>query len=136
MARARWEVLAVVAAGGALGSLARYGISVALPHPGGGFAVSTLLANVAGCLLIGALMVGITQTARPHRLLRPFLGIGVLGGFTTFSTYVLDTVGSVLAGRPAVAAAYAVGSVLASLAAVVLGMAGARALLRRDPGGT
>ncbi|WP_199431671.1 fluoride efflux transporter FluC [Qaidamihabitans albus] len=134
MAALRWDVLAVIAAGGALGSLARHGVAEALPHPRGGFAVSTLLANVSGCLLIGVLMVAITQAAQPHRLLRPFLGIGVLGGFTTFSTYVLDGVESALAGRFGVALLYTAGSVLASLAAVILGMLGARALLRRNVG--
>ncbi|MEU6645485.1 CrcB family protein [Saccharomonospora sp. NPDC046836] len=131
--RPHWDVLLVIAAGGALGSLARYGMGVALPHPPGGFAVSTLLTNVLGCLLIGVLMVVITETAQPHRLLRPFLGIGLLGGFTTFSTYVLDTVDAAQHDRPWTALGYAVGSVFASLAAVLVGMLTTRRLLHRRP---
>lgn len=127
----QWDVLLVIAAGGALGSLARYGLAVALPHSRGGFAISTLLANVLGCLLIGVLMVVISQLAQPHRLLRPFLGIGLLGGFTTFSTYVVDAMYSVLEGRPGLAIGYAVGSVLASLFAVAAGMLVTRAVIRR-----
>ncbi|NIJ12649.1 CrcB protein [Saccharomonospora amisosensis] len=127
----QWDVLLVIAAGGALGSLARYGLTVALPHPRGGLALSTLLANVLGCLLIGVLMVVISQLAQPHRLLRPFLGIGLLGGFTTFSTYVVDAMRSVLEGRPGLAIGYAVGSVLASLVAVAAGMLVTRAVIRR-----
>lgn len=126
-----WDVLLVIAVGGALGSLARYGLAVALPHPPGDLALSTLLANVLGCLLIGVLMVVISQLAQPHRLLRPFLGIGVLGGFTTFSTYVVDAMYSVLQGRPGLAIGYAVGSVLASLFAVAAGMLVTRAVIRR-----
>lgn len=142
----QWDVLLAIAAGGALGSLARYGLAVGLPHPSGGFAVSTLLANVLGCVLIGVLMVVITEVAQPHRLLRPFAGVGFCGGFTTFSTYVVDAMESALQGRPGVALLYAGGSVLASLTAVVAGMVGARLLLRprraarerarqRQPGG-
>ncbi|EHR50569.1 Integral membrane protein possibly involved in chromosome condensation [Saccharomonospora marina XMU15] len=127
----QWDVLLVIAVGGALGSLARYGLAVALPHPPGDLALSTLLANVLGCLLIGVLMVVISQLAQPHRLLRPFLGIGVLGGFTTFSTYVVDAMYSVLQGRPGLAIGYAVGSVLASLFAVAAGMLVTRAVIRR-----
>nr|WP_048876652.1 CrcB family protein [Saccharomonospora saliphila] len=141
----RWDVLLVIAAGGALGSLARYGTGHALPHPPGGFASATLAANVAGCLLIGVLMETVTRAARPHRLVRPFLGIGVLGGFTTMSTAMVDVLDSVRAGHPALAAGYLAASLAASLAAVVAGILVVRALSRRlrsphggtseDPGG-
>jgi CrcB protein len=78
-------VLAAVASGGALGALARYGISVAWPHDPGTFPWSTWTINVTGCFLIGVLMA-----VTSHRLLRPFLATGVLGGFTTFSTWAVD----------------------------------------------
>nr|WP_245866005.1 CrcB family protein [Prauserella marina] len=138
---AHWDVLLVVAVGGGLGSLARYGLAEAIPHPEGGFAVATLLTNITGCLLIGALMVVITDSARPHRLLRPFLGIGVLGGFTTFSTCVVDAIESVMAGNAGIAIAYALASVAASLVAVVASMLltrrvlhgfGRRSMVRRE----
>lgn len=130
----RGEVLLAVAAGGALGSLARYGLGRALAHPPGGFATATVLANVLGCLLIGVLMAVLDHRPAPHRLVRPFVGVGVLGGFTTFSTYVLDTLDSARAGQILLALLYAVGSVVAGLTAVVAGFLGTRLLLRRDGG--
>ncbi|MPY97225.1 MAG: fluoride efflux transporter CrcB [Actinophytocola sp.] len=120
-------MLFAVAAGGAIGSLARYGLAVALPTTPGAFPWATLLANVVGCLLIGALMASLTEAGRPHRLLRPFFGIGVLGGFTTFSTYVIEVID---AGDPGVAVLYGVGTVVAALVAVVTGLVLTRAVLR------
>lgn len=128
----RWDVLLAVAAGGALGSLARYELGTALPSPTG---AATLLGNVAGCLALGALMAVLARKPAQPRLLRPFLGVGVCGGFTTFSTYVLDALSTACDGYLAAAFAYAAGSVLASLLAVAAGVAGTRRLLDR-PGST
>ena len=83
-------VLAAIAAGGAAGAAVRYLIGQAWPTPAGAFPFSTLAINVLGCALIGVLMVLITDVWSRQRLLRPFLGTGVLGGFTTFSTYAVD----------------------------------------------
>jgi CrcB protein len=126
-----WDVLAVIGAGGALGSLARCGLSVALPHSRGQFAVSTFVTNVSGCLLIGVLMAVITAAVGPHRLVRPFLGIGILGGYTTFSTYATDTLDLVMTGHPFTGLSYAVGTVAAALIAVLAGSEATRALLNR-----
>jgi CrcB protein len=83
-------VLAAISAGGVLGALARYGLGVAWPHPPHGFPWATWTINVSGSFLIGVLMTAIARW-RPHqRYLRPFLGVGVLGGFTTFSTSIVD----------------------------------------------
>ncbi|RSM35304.1 CrcB family protein [Amycolatopsis balhimycina DSM 5908] len=124
----RWDVLLAVGAGGALGSLARYGLSVAIPHARGEFAVATLLTNVIGCLLIGVLMAILTTTARPHHLLRPFLGVGILGGFTTFSTFVTDTLDAATTGRILVSLAYTLASVVLCLTAVTAGLTATRAV--------
>lgn len=129
--RAQWDVLLVIAAGGALGSVSRYALALALPHQPGSFAVATLLANVTGCLAIGVLTAVITEAGAPHRLLRPFVGIGFLGGFTTLSTFVVDALGSVRAGNPLTAAGYLTGSVLACLLAVAAGLFASRAVLTR-----
>jgi CrcB protein len=83
-------VLTAIAAGGSAGAAARYLIGREWPAPAGAFPVSTLAVNVLGCALIGALMVMVTDVWSRQRLLRPFLGTGVLGGFTTFSTYAVD----------------------------------------------
>jgi len=127
---ARWDILAVIAAGGALGSLARWGLAAALPRRPGGFPWATFLTNVTGCLLIGALMVLLAEAWPPSRYLRPFLGIGVLGGYTTFSTYVLDARNLLVTGHAGPAAAYLLGSLAVGLAAVWAGVALIRSVIR------
>ncbi len=127
---ARWDILAVIALGGALGSLARWGLAIALPHQPGAFPWATFLTNVSGCLLIGALMVLLADVWPPSRYLRPFLGIGVLGGFTTFSAYMLDTRALLVTGHPGTAGTYLLGSLAAGLAAVWAGVAMLRSAIR------
>jgi CrcB protein len=120
--RERWDILLVIAAGGALGSLARYGLTVAFPHADGQMPWGTWLANITGAFVLGTLMVFILDVWPPSRYLRPFLGVGVLGGYTTFSTMALDSRTLLVAGRPMVAAGYLAGSVLVGLAAVWAGV--------------
>ncbi|MFI7702472.1 fluoride efflux transporter CrcB [Nonomuraea sp. NPDC049480] len=117
-----WPVLAAIAAGGALGALARHAVQVALPAPPGGFPWATFWINVSGCLLIGVLMVLITEVRQAHRLARPFLGVGVLGGYTTFSAYAVDFVRLVQDRAPVTGLAYLAGTMAAALAAVAAGM--------------
>ena len=118
--RLRVDVLAVIAAGGVLGAEARYGAGALLPHAAGGWPWSTLLVNVSGCVLIGVLMVVITELREAHRLVRPFLGVGVLGGYTTFSTATVEALTLLSAGRPGAALGYLV----ATPALAVLACAG------------
>ncbi|MEW1658404.1 CrcB family protein [Streptomyces sp. NPDC093707] len=124
-----WPVIGAVAAGGGLGAAARYGAGLLWPTARDAFPWTTLLANVVGCALMGVLMVLITEVWTAHRLLRPFLGTGVLGGFTTFSTYAVDIQRLTGAGRLPLALAYLAGTLLAALAAVALAGAATRALL-------
>ncbi len=128
---APWRTLAVISAGGVLGALARYGLSSAFPYRPGDFPWVVLWVNVSGCLLIGALMVLVTETGRAHPLVRLFLGVGVLGGFTTFSTYVVDIQEAVTAGAPLVGLSYLAGTLLAALAAVFAGVRLTRLAARR-----
>ena len=128
--RTPWAVLAAVSIGGALGSLARYGLGVAFPTPTGGFPWTTFAVNVSGCLLIGVLMVLVTEVWGGRRLVRPFLGTGVLGGYTTFSTYVVDIQRLVDAHAADVALAYLAGTLVAALLATYAGLVVARASLR------
>jgi CrcB protein len=125
------RVLGVIAVGGAFGALARYGVGTLLPTVPGRFPWGTFTINVVGCLLIGVLMVLVTDvfTARP--LLRPFLGVGVLGGFTTFSTYANEIRGLLRPGSVPVAFAYLAGTLVGALLAVLLGIVLTRGLLRR-----
>ena len=125
-------VLVVIALGGGSGALARYGITLGMPPAPGQFPWATFVVNLLGCFLIGVLMVLITEVWSAHRLLRPFLGVGVLGGFTTFSTYAVEfrellQPGSVLTGF-----SYLGGTVLGALVAVLLGTAAARWATRRS----
>jgi len=122
-------VIGVVAAGGAIGATARYGAALLWPTASGAFPWTTLAVNAVGCALMGVLMVVITEVRAAHRLVRPFLGTGVLGGFTTFSTYAVDIQRLVAGGRAAAALAYLAGTVLVALAAVWGAVTGTRALL-------
>ncbi|TWF78865.1 CrcB protein [Pseudonocardia hierapolitana] len=130
----RTDVLAAIAAGGVLGAEARYGVGALLPHADGAWPWSTLLVNLSGCVLIGVLMVVITELRHAHRLVRPFLGVGVLGGYTTFSTATVETLTLLSAGRPGAA----IGYVVATPALAVLGCGGGvvttRLLAGRSPG--
>ncbi|WLQ68962.1 CrcB family protein [Streptomyces sp. NBC_01201] len=115
----RWRVLAVIAAGGALGSTARYAASLAWPAAEGGFPWAVFAVNVTGCALIGVLMVLVAERGTvTHPLVRPFLGVGVLGGFTTFSTYAADVSKLLARQEAATAMGYAAGTAVAALGAV------------------
>ncbi len=121
--RPPWSVISVVAAGGVLGAEARYGLTVLWPHGTAGFPWATFVTNVSGCFAIGVLMVLVTETWAAHPLLRPFLGTGVLGGYTTFSTYVVDIQRLVTAGRAGTGLLYLGTTLLAALTAGYAGIA-------------
>jgi CrcB protein len=125
----QWPVVAVVAAGGAAGASARYGAGLLWPTAAGSFPWTTLVVNVVGCAVIGVLMVLVTEVWTPHRLVRPFFGTGVLGGFTTFSTYAVDIQQLVQHGHARTALAYLVSTLLAALFAVWLAAAATRGLV-------
>lgn len=120
-------VLPAIALGGMVGASARYAAARVWPTPDSGVPWTTLGVNAVGCLLIGVLMVFVVEVGGAHPLLRPFAGVGVLGGFTTFSTYAVDTVTLLDAGRPEAALGYWAGTLVVALAAVVAGVVVARA---------
>jgi CrcB protein len=124
-------VLAAISAGGVIGALARDGVATAWPHAAGGFAWSTFVINVTGCLLIGVLMVIVTEVIPRQRLVRPFLGVGVLGGYTTFSTYIVDIHKAAAAGAPWIALVYLASTLIAAVLAVWAGTAVTSLLVRR-----
>jgi CrcB protein len=94
-ARREWSafrrVLPVIALGGMAGASARHALDLVWPSGPAELPAATLVINASGCLLIGMLMVQVVEVGRAHPLLRPFLGVGVLGGYTTFSTYAVQT---------------------------------------------
>lgn len=126
-----WVKLLMVALGGALGALCRYGAAGAVQArlPATTFPWGTLGVNVAGCFLIGTVWVA----ALEHGALRPETRLlamtGFLGGFTTFSAFGLETVRLAADGRWALALGNAGGSMVACLVAVVAGIWLARAVL-------
>jgi CrcB protein len=118
----------VVAVGGACGAGGRYALERAWPTVPGGLPWATLVTNAGGCLAIGVLMVYVVEAGGAHPLTRPFLGVGVLGGYTTFSSYAVQTTVLADQAHPALAAAYLVSTVLAALLAVSAGVAVARSV--------
>ncbi|MEU8485807.1 fluoride efflux transporter CrcB [Streptomyces sp. NPDC048641] len=118
--RAQGPVVAVVSLGGALGACARYGAALLWPTSPGAFPWTTLWVNALGCFVIGVFMVIITDVWAAHRLVRPFFGTGVLGGFTTFSTYAVDIQRLVDGGRVRTGLVYLAATLLVALAAVAL----------------
>ncbi|MFE5710800.1 fluoride efflux transporter CrcB [Streptomyces sp. NPDC056501] len=129
--RGELPVVGAVAAGGALGAVARYGASLVWPTPAHAFPWTTFTVNAVGCAVLGVLMVLLTETrirVAPHPLLRPFLGTGFCGGFTTFSTYALDTQRLLAAGEATRALLYLGATLLTALAAVWAGVAATRAV--------
>ncbi|MFD9045825.1 fluoride efflux transporter FluC [Streptomyces zaomyceticus] len=135
--RAELPVVGVVAAGGALGATARYGAGLLWPTPEGAFPWTTFTVNVLGCALLGVLMVLLTErpaewsSEPPHPLLRPFLGTGFCGGFTTFSTYSLETERLLSAGDPTRGLLYLGATAVTALLGVGAGVAVTRAVHRR-----
>ncbi|MGA5702537.1 fluoride efflux transporter FluC [Peterkaempfera bronchialis] len=128
--RRQWDILAAIAVGGGIGSVARYGLAQAWPTPPGGFPWATFATNVSGSFLLGLLMVYVLDVWPPTRYARPFLGVGVLGGFTTFSTYTVELRGLLAAGHWSLTDAYALTSLIAGLGAVWTGIAAARRAAR------
>ncbi|MBA2945276.1 fluoride efflux transporter CrcB [Streptomyces himalayensis] len=124
--RGQGPVLAVVALGGVMGAAARYGASLLWPTAHGTFPWTTFGVNAVGCALMGVLMVVITEGRQAHPLVRPFLGTGVLGGFTTFSTYAVDIERLTASGEVRTALAYLALTPVAALAAVWAGSAATR----------
>jgi len=110
----------LVAAGGALGSVARYGVGVAAARWFGvGLPWGTLLVNVVGGLAMGVLAARVGPQHEDWRLL---IGVGLLGGFTTFSAFSLETV-RLMQQAPAYAALYVAASVVLSVGACWAGFA-------------
>ena len=114
----------LVAAGGAIGSVLRWWMSVAIQRsapttfPWGTFAV-----NALGSLAIGVLAGLVAARVLESHAARAFLVVGLLGGFTTFSAFSLESLGLIRDGRWILALAYAVGSVVIGIVAAAIGMA-------------
>ena len=115
-------LLVVIALGGAAGTLLRLVVARALPSGVDGFPWDTLLVNLTGSLILGFIVVTALERLGPTRYFRPLIGTGFCGGFTTFSTFAVEVVLLVRAGRLGVAALYVLVSLVAGLALARAGM--------------
>lgn len=123
-------ILLYVAIGAALGGVARYGLGVWVHSwAGADFPWGTFAINAVGSLLIG-LAIGAFEELPVSVETRAFVAIGLLGGFTTFSSFSLETVALMRNGAWLPAAAYSLGSVGVGIAAVLLGLGVATIVLR------
>ncbi|HEY7172492.1 MAG TPA: fluoride efflux transporter CrcB [Vicinamibacterales bacterium] len=114
----------LVAAGGAIGSVARYALSTfALRATGTLFPLGTFVVNAVGCLCFGVVVGAAEQRIALSPEARTFILAGVLGGFTTFSSYVFESAGLIRDGQMTAAIVNIAGQVVAGLAAFWIGAA-------------
>jgi CrcB protein len=132
--RAEPDVLAVIALGGMAGAAARYGVARWIPARPGGFPWATFWTNLSGSFLLGFLLVLILERFPPTRYLRPFLATGVIGAFTTMSTYEVETALLLKDGHTVTAVVYSVGSLAAGLTLAYAGIVAGRSTPRRSGG--
>jgi CrcB protein len=119
----------LVMAGGALGASARYGLSRALGGISASWPWPTFVANVVGGLLMGMLAAHVLRSGPDAENMRLFVGVGLIGGFTTFSAFSLEMAQMIERGQMVLACGYALASVLLALAALFGGLALGRAVL-------
>jgi fluoride exporter len=124
------SVLLSVGVGGVLGTLVRYGIVRAIPTSAGSIPWSIFLVNVVGSLALGFVLQLVLERWPTDRYLRPFVAVGFIGAFTTFSTVMVDADLLVRDGDAATAAVYVVLSVVVGLVASFSGIAVARRIGR------
>ena len=128
--REQKDVLVVIATGGAIGSLGRWGVDELIPHGASEFAWSTFIVNVSGGLFLGLLTAFMLDILAATRYVRPFLGIGVLGGWTTFSTYMFDTRAMLATGQvPTGLILYLGGTLLTGLVSAWVGLVAGRSAI-------
>jgi CrcB protein len=127
--RADPRILVAIALGGMIGATARYTLSTWITSPAGGFPWATFWTNVSGSLLLGFMLVVLIERFPPSRYARAFAGTGVLGAYTTFSTFSVETDLLVKDGHIGTAIAYVVASLVTGIAAAWLGVVlGSRAV--------
>ena len=118
----QFDVLAVIALGGAVGAPLRYQIAQVIPATDAGFPTATLVTNTMACLGLGVVLVLLVERLRPTRYLQALLATGLLGTLSTFSTMVVEICLLVRAGRNVTAAGYLTATVAAGGIAVWAGL--------------
>jgi CrcB protein len=117
------HALGLVAVGGVVGALGRYGLVRAFPVGAGTFPTTTFVINVGGAFVLTVLLEWLVRRGTPEHWLRLLVGVGVLGAFTTFSTFATELALLWRDDERVTAVAYAVASVAAGVLVVVLGLA-------------
>ena len=128
-----WQFLVVVAAGGAVGTSIREVLSLVIP-PWGAFPASTFLINIFGAFVLGALLESLVRRGPDEgrrRTIRLFVGTGILGGFTTYSSLATDTALRLQPSQTGIGLIYAAATLLVGGLATWAGIAGTGALHRR-----
>ena len=131
---ALWRTALLVAAGGALGAMLRFSLTLLAPTVTTPTLVelpwATLWVNLLGCLGLG-LLNGVLEVRSPRPWLRPLLGTGLCGGFTTFAAVVLEGSAMIGADFPVLAMTYTAMTIVVCLSGIVLGLIGGRRLAQR-----
>lgn len=121
-----WDIALVVAAGGAIGGGLRYSVGQVVPNGSAGFPWPTFIENILGSFLLGVLLVMVLIAWPGSRYRRPFIGTGILGGFTTFSAFSVETADLLRTGSPGMAGVYLANSlgfgILAAAGGIILGV--------------
>lgn len=120
--RIHWRSVAAVGVGGFSGGLARYGIGLLWPTPAGTFPYATFAINTSGAFLLALLLVVVLEVLPPTTYLRPTLGTGFCGAFTTFSSVAVAADQLAAHGRASTSVVYVAASVFAGLAAASFGI--------------
>jgi CrcB protein len=123
--------ISAIACGGALGTVARFLLDTTFNESAGHFPITTLVINLSGSLAIGLLVPLVDHMARRRPLIRPFLIVGILGGWTTYSTLAVDAVTLAKDGHAATAVLSLAATVAGGLALVVAGNAAGRRIAAR-----
>ena len=129
--RVQPDVLVVIAAGGMLGATARFKLAEALPTAAGQFPWATFWTNLSGSFLLGFLLILLLERFPPTRYVRPFLATGILGAYTTMSTYTVETALLLKDGHTATGLLYGLGSIVAGLFLAYAGLGAARLIPHR-----
>jgi fluoride exporter len=124
--RVRPDVLAVIAIGGMLGATARFKLAEAVPTRAGRFPWATFWTNLSGSFLLGFLLIVVLERFPPTRYVRPFLATGILGAYTTMSTFAVETALLIKDGHATTGALYGLGSIFAGVFLAYAGIAAGR----------
>jgi CrcB protein len=123
------RVLGAVAVGGAIGASLRYELALHVTSGAGAFPLSTFLINVSGAFVLGLLVTLVVERWPPTRYVRPFFGAGMLGAYTTWSTFMVDSDELIKEGHVPMAVLYVTATLVAGLVATFAGIR----LARRAP---